>query len=69
MITFALAEGFGILGKISGIPAGAMSFAVFAVAMQNIRTGQAYLPKQLKLIAQCMTGIIVGVQVTLKCTL
>jgi len=65
-ITVALAEGAGILGKLSGIPAGAMTFAVLAISAQNIKTDRAYLPKKLKLIAQCMTGIIVGIKVTMQ---
>ena len=66
LLTLLLAEGSGLLGKLSGIPAGAMTFAVFAVAAQNVAAGTAYLPKRLKLAAQCMTGIIVGVNVTME---
>lgn len=66
MLTLLFAEGSGLLGKLSGIPAGAMTFAVFAVAAQNVTAGNAYLPKRLKLAAQCMTGIIVGVNVTMQ---
>lgn len=66
LITLFLAEFFGVLGKFSGIPAGAMTFAVFAVAGQNIAKGNAYLPKQLKLVAQCLTGILVGLKVTMQ---
>lgn len=66
MITLVLAEVFGILGKLSGIPAGAMTFAVFAVATQNVTKGNAYLPKSLKLVAQCLTGTLVGLKVTMQ---
>ena len=66
MITLVLAECFGVLGKLSGIPAGALTFAVFAVAAQNITKGTAYLPKSLKLAAQCLMGIIVGLGVTME---
>lgn len=66
LLTVLLAEGSGVLGKLSGIPAGAMTFAVFAVAAQNVTAGNAYLPKGLKLAAQCLTGILVGVKVTMQ---
>lgn len=64
LTTLLLAVGSGLLGKWSGIPAGAMTFAVFAVAGQNIATGRAFLPRWLKLVAQCLTGILVGLRVT-----
>ena len=66
LITFLLAEAFGLLGKLSGIPAGAMTFAIFAVAAFNIKTSRAYLPKRVKLIAQCIMGTIVGLGVTME---
>jgi len=66
IITLLLAEGFGVLGKFSGIPAGAMTFAVFAVAGRNVMGGNAYLPKSLKLVAQCLTGVLVGLKVTMQ---
>lgn len=65
-ITVAIAEGCGLLGRLSGVPAGSMTFAVLAVAFLNVKTGKAYLPKNLRLIAQCFTGIIVGVMVTMR---
>ena len=66
LITLCLAEVFGIVGKFSGIPSGALTFAVFAVAGQNITRGTAYLPRYLKLGAQCLTGILVGINVTIE---
>lgn len=66
LITLCLAEVFGVVGKFSGIPSGALTFAVFAVAGQNIVRGNAYLPKYLKLGAQCLTGILVGINVTIQ---
>ena len=53
-----------MLGKLSGIPAGAMTFAIFAVAAFNIKTGKAFLPKKVKLVAQCIMGTIVGLGIT-----
>jgi len=62
--TVALAVGCGLLGKASGIPAGAMIAAVFAVAGLNVWKGRAYLPKGLKLAAQCAAGAIIGSGIT-----
>ncbi|MDE6454469.1 MAG: AbrB family transcriptional regulator [Dysosmobacter sp.] len=53
------------MGKASGFPAGAMVFSMFAVAAYNIWSGEAYLPKSMKLAAQCLAGINIGVTVTL----
>lgn len=66
IVTLVLAEACGVLGKFSGIPAGAMTFSVFAIAAQNITKGTAYLPKSLKLMAQCLTGILVGLKITMR---
>lgn len=66
LTTLLLALGSGLLGKWSAIPAGAMTFAVLAVAGQNIATGKAHLPRWLKLVAQCLTGILVGLRVTVE---
>lgn len=66
LITLTIAEIFGFLGKKSGLPAGAMTFAIFAVATFNIKTSRAYLPKRVKLIAQCIMGMIVGLGVTVE---
>jgi len=64
-LTLCLAEGSGLLGKLSGIPSGALTFAVFAVAGQNIIRKNAFLPLYLKLAAQCLTGVLVGINVTI----
>lgn len=65
-ITVAEAVGAGIVGKLLGVPAGALIFAVFAVAGRNIRTGRAYLPKWLRLGAQCVSGMCVGVGISMQ---
>lgn len=56
----------GTIGKLSRFPAGAMVFPMFAVAAYNIKTGHAYLPPKLKLIAQSFAGVNVGVSITLS---
>ena len=65
-ITLVLAELFGALGKMSGIPSGALTFAIFGVAVLNIKTSRAYLPKRVKQVAQCIMGTIVGLGVTVE---
>lgn len=64
-VTLAIVALSGALGKASGFPAGAMVFSMFAVAAYNIWSGEAYLPKSMKLAAQCLAGINIGVTVTL----
>ena len=51
-MTLAIAAVSGVMGKLSHFPAGAMVFPMFAVAAFNVRTGNAWLPKRLKLAAQ-----------------
>ncbi len=64
-LTLFLAETAGILGKLSGIPAGAMTFSVIAVAVLNIKWERARLPRRLKFAAQCVTGLLIGIRVTM----
>nr|WP_295747052.1 AbrB family transcriptional regulator [uncultured Oscillibacter sp.] len=64
-ITLAIVALAGALGKLSGFPAGAMVLPMFAVAAYNIRSGEAYLPKGMKLAAQCLAGVNIGVTITL----
>lgn len=65
-ITLLIVAAAGALGKLSGFPAGALVFPMFAVAAYNIRSEQAYLPKPMKLAAQCLAGINIGVTITLQ---
>ncbi|MCI8454400.1 MAG: hypothetical protein HFE84_07280 [Lachnospiraceae bacterium] len=65
LLTLFLAESAGILGTFSGIPAGAMTFSVIAVAILNVKWERACLPKRLKLLAQCITGLLIGIRVTM----
>ena len=65
-ITIALSLFFGFLGKLSGIPAGAILGAIIAVSFFNIKTGKAYLPKWLKRCAQCVAGTLIGITINMK---
>lgn len=64
-VTLAITAAAGALGKLSGFPAGAMVFSMFAVAAYNIQSGEAYLPKRMKIAAQCLAGVNIGVTITL----
>lgn len=64
VITLAVAGVCGLVGKLSGIPSGALTFAIFGVAAFNIKTSRAYVPKRVKQIAQCIMGTVVGLGVT-----
>lgn len=65
VITLLIAVVFGFIGKLSGFPAGAIVFSLFTVAIFNIRTGSAYLPRRLKLIAQNFAGTVIGTGITM----
>ena len=54
----------GWIGKWSGFPAGAMVFPMFAVMFVNVTTKVARLPMDIKLIAQIMSGSVVGASIT-----
>lgn len=65
-MTISLSLISGVLGKISGVPAGAMVASVFTVAALNVKTERGYLPKKLRLFAQCIAGAIIGAQITMS---
>lgn len=65
LVTASIAAVSGVLGKLSHFPAGAMVFPMFTVAVFNVCTGSAWLPKRLKLTAQCLAGVNIGVTITL----
>lgn len=64
-LTLAITAASGALGKLSGFPAGAIVFPMLAVAAYNVKTGEAYLPPPLKLCAQNLAGVNIGVTITL----
>lgn len=65
LVTLLIAAVTGALGKLSSFPAGAMVFPMIAVAVFNVRTGSAWIPKRMKLAAQCLAGVNIGVTITL----
>lgn len=62
--TLLLALAAGGLGKSSGLPAGALVCSLLAVAAYNAGTGRAYLPRTVRLAAQCVCGVYVGAGVS-----
>ena len=60
LMTLAAAFCFGSLGKLSGIPAGTLVFAMFGVIALKLLTGCAYLPIYAKRLAQVLSGAYIG---------
>ena len=58
--TFILALGAGILGKISGVPAGALSAAFFVTAVLKIMGKGSSMPMWLRRVAQVISGCCIG---------
>lgn len=63
----ALAVGLpaGLLGKVSGIPAGAICCSMLAVAVVNIATDKLYFPLPARYFANSCNGAIIGVRLAL----
>lgn len=58
--TICVALAFGIAGKLSGVPAGTMVFALFGVAALNLSLGCCHMPMGTKRMAQLLAGSLVG---------
>ena len=54
----------GWIGKWSGFPAGAMVFPMFVIMFINCTTKVARIPMEVKLIAQLLSGAVVGASIT-----
>ena len=65
-VTFLVAAAAGYLGKLSGMPAGALLFSMVGSAAFNIVTGQHTMPKPVKQGAQILAGALIGVTMTLE---
>ena len=64
--TFAVSAAAGYLGKLSGMPAGALLFSMIGSAGFNITSGQHTMPKPVKQAAQILAGALIGVTMTLE---
>lgn len=58
--TICAALAFGVVGKLSGVPAGTMVFALFGVAALNLTQGCCHMPMGTKRMAQLLAGSLVG---------
>lgn len=60
VFTLLLALAFGLLGRILGIPVGALLFSLIATSVLNLTTGKALVPMPLKRLAQVLSGTYIG---------
>lgn len=60
LVTLAAAFLCGIVGRLSGIPAGTLVFSMFGVIALKLLTGKAYLPMWAKRLAQVLSGAYIG---------
>lgn len=65
-ITAAVAGVCGILGKLSGIPVGALIFAMIGTAAFKLITDRAAIPVWIKRIAQVLSGTYIGCSIGLQ---
>ncbi|MGE4283135.1 MAG: AbrB family transcriptional regulator [Clostridia bacterium] len=54
----------GTIGYYSGFPAGTLAFSMIATAIYNVKTNNAYMPKDIRKVAQIFAGAMVGATVT-----
>ena len=66
MIVLSLAAALigGIVFRKLKVPAGLLVGAIFAVALLNITTGQAYIWPQVRVVSQILTGAYIGDMMT-----
>lgn len=60
LVALLAAAGFGWLGKLSGMPGGAMAFATAGSAVLKLSWPRASLPGPIRQTAQCFSGAYVG---------
>lgn len=59
-IVLILALIFGYLGKLTKIPAGALTFSMIAIMILNLKTGKGKIPMSIKKLAQALSGAFIG---------
>lgn len=60
LATFGVATVFGLIGKLSPVPAGTMGFATIGSILYSCYTGHGEMPTMLRKIAQLLAGAYVG---------
>ena len=66
ILTVVVAGVFGVIGKLSGVPVGALLFALIGVIALKLLFDRAYLPMWMKRAAQVLSGCYIGSSVTLQ---
>lgn len=66
LITILVAAAGGAAGSLSGVPAGPLIFSMVFVGVQNVLTGTAYMPINMKRFAQICAGVLIGESVTME---
>ena len=64
LITLVIAAAAGVLGKMIGIPAGTILFAIIGVIAYKLLGGRTYIPVWIRRIAQLLTGMYIGTYFT-----
>ena len=67
--TLAVAFVSGLLGYLSGISGGTMTFAVIGVTISKVRFGTGFIPLRVKQGAQMLSGAFVGAKITMATVL
>lgn len=63
--TVAVAFVSGLLGYLSGIPAGTITFSVIGVSFTKIKYNVGYIPMNVKRGAQMLSGSFIGAKITM----
>lgn len=66
LATLCVAGGCGIVGKLSGIPVGALTFSMIGTAIFKLACGHAVIPLWLKRLAQVLSGTYIGCSIGLQ---
>jgi membrane AbrB-like protein len=66
LITLAVAAFGGLIFRKLKVPSGAMLGAMFTVIIFNLITGHAYIPRELRVAIQILTGTMIGSKITKK---
>lgn len=66
ILTVVVAGVFGVIGKLSGVPVGALLFALIGVIALKLLFDRACLPMWMKRAAQVLSGCYIGSSVTLQ---
>jgi membrane AbrB-like protein len=66
VMTAVVAIVFGLLGKLSGLPAGTLIFTMVSISVLNIITDKGYMPIPIKRAAQLIAGTLIGSNVSMS---